>query len=101
MLDKKLTFKQHIEDTRRKAHATKQIIEPYIQKITPLPEKRKIEIYGAYIKSLILYVGPAWSSASKSNLKRLQVIENYCLRGILGLKRIDNRNQESEVKSKK
>lgn len=75
-LDRKLTFKTHINNTRKNAFAAKRIISPYLEKTTPLSQKTKKQLYKAYVKLILLYASPVWSSASENNLQRLQVVEN-------------------------
>lgn len=83
-LDRKLNFSRHTEETRRKAYGAKKILNPYLRKNNPLTRALKIQLYRAYVRSILTFSSPVWASAAKCHLNKLQVVENYCLRQILG-----------------
>lgn len=92
-LDQKLTFKEHIDQTRKKAAAARKFILPYIQQRVPISRKTKIQLYKTYVHPILTYAAPAWSSAAKSNLRKLQVSENTCLRTIANKKNYEISNE--------
>lgn len=83
-LDRKLTFKQHIETIRKRARIAKSLIYSYIQITNPLSKKLKVRLYKAYIRSIILYAAPIWSQAANYLISRLETLERNTLRTILG-----------------
>lgn len=93
-LDKRLTFRKHIRETRKKAAAARQLILPYINFHTPMPKKLKLQIYKTYVASILTYASPVWSSASTTNRRYLQVAETTCLRKIIGKTASEITNQE-------
>lgn len=96
-LDKRLLFRKHIEEVRRKAYAAKSFIKPYIQLTNPLTRKLKIQLYNAHVKSIMLYAAPIWSSAAHYNLRKLQTIENHCLRATIGKRPLEISNRELHI----
>lgn len=83
-LDKRLTFRKHIEETSRKAYAASKFIRPYLHITNPLSKGLKKQLYIAYVRSILTYACPTWSSAATNHRNKLQVIENRCLRAISG-----------------
>lgn len=79
-LDKKLTFKKQTQETRRKAGLATSLIYPYILPQNPLSTKMKTTLYKTYVRSILLYGAPIWSSAAKSNLARIKTLETKVLR---------------------
>lgn len=72
ILDQKFTFKDHIQYIR--TFTARKVIGSSIQKTTPISIKHILQIYKAYALAIILYPAPVWSSVSKTNLARLDVI---------------------------
>lgn len=66
-------------------------IGPYIEKQHPLSPKLKVQLYRAYVLSIVMYAAP--SSVSNANINKLQAQENHCLRKILGKKRYETTNE--------
>lgn len=83
-LDRKLLFKTHMENQRKKALAIRSIIYPYINKTNPLGINLKVALYKIYVRSIMLYAAPVWSQAANYHLKKLDVVERNTLRIILG-----------------
>lgn len=100
ILDRKLLFKEHIKDTKGKAYAVKSIISPYLNKTNPLSQNLKVQLYKAYVRSVIMYGAPIWSSTAKTNRKPLTVVENNCLRQIAGKTRNEISNEELHAQTK-
>lgn len=91
-LDKRLNFNKHIEEVNKQTIVARTTIGLYIDHITPLNIKLKIQLYRAYVQSIIIYAAPVWSSTNKRNINSLQAQENHCLRKILGLQRYEISN---------
>lgn len=84
ILDRKLLFKHHIEEVRKKARIAKSIIYPYIQKTNPLSRQLKLRLYKAYIRSIILYAAPIWSQTANYLMEKIETLERNTLRTIIG-----------------
>lgn len=93
-LDRKLTFKNHIEKVRNSAQLATKTIYPFINKNCKLPSKMKIQLYNTYVRPILTHNAPIWSSAADTYMKRIQTIENKAMRIILNKKAIDIKNKE-------
>lgn len=62
IIDLKLNFVNHIKTTLHKASGAKFSLFPLIDKFSPLSLKTKLYIYNMYIRPIILYASPVWSS---------------------------------------
>lgn len=82
-LDPKLKFKKHVQNISNQAKGVITKLYPLLTHFNPLSTKTKIHIYKAYIRPILMYSSPIFSSASKSNIKKLQVVQNKVLRLIL------------------
>lgn len=93
-LDKKLTFHYHIQKLIQRGNAILHFLYPFINKNSNLSQKLKITLYKVYTQTVLLYATPIWSSASLTNLKKLQTFENRMYRIILGKKTSEITNKE-------
>lgn len=82
-MDKKLIWKQHIEETKKKAQRQIAILYPLINRKSKLDIKLKLIIFNSYIKPILTYGSPAWCFASKSTTSPLQIIQNKTMRQIV------------------
>lgn len=76
ILDRKLLFKNHIESIRKKARIAKSFIYLYIQNTNPLSKKLKIQLYKAYIWSIVLYAAaaPIWSQVANYLIEEIETM---------------------------
>lgn len=81
-LDQKLNFDSHIENTRTKAMRAMCAMYPMLAKSSKLSHKNKNLIYKTMIRPILTYASPIWSHATATRLKRLQVVQNKCLKMI-------------------
>ena len=82
-LDSKLTWKTHINYTRRKT--LQRIHQLYPLLTSPaLHLHKKMHLFKSLILPVILYASPAWGSAAKTHVQSLQVLQNKVLRIISG-----------------
>lgn len=86
-LDQKLTFSRHIENIAKKAHIILSRLFPILCRQSKLSKKSKLRIYKQGIRPMIVYANPIWSKTSKTNIKRLQYLQNKFLRIILNKKK--------------
>lgn len=80
--DKKLIWKEHIQETHKKGRALMAQLYPLIGRKSKMPLKTKLLLYNQIIVPGMLYSAPAWGNAKKYNLHKIQVIQNKCLRTI-------------------
>lgn len=79
ILDEKLTYRKHIESVIQKAYISLRHLYPLMIS-DQLTTSTKILLYKTIVRPILTYAAPAWCGASKTNLKKLQVYENKCLR---------------------
>lgn len=87
ILDKRLSFVAHINNLTQKGHKAIRLLYPLLNKNSKLSVKNKRLLYTAVIRPTITYAAPVWCSVSKTAFKKLQRIQNKCLRLILNADR--------------
>ena len=84
--DKNLTWNNQIQEFKRKFAERYSRINPLFITMK-IPLTTKINLYKAYIRSVITYAAPAWMGSSKLKMQKIQVLQNRCLRKIGGYDR--------------
>lgn len=79
-LDKKLNFAKHIEETCKKSLRTIRALWPILSKRSTLNIHNKNLIYKCVIRPTLTYGSPIWYKAAKTHRKKLQIIQNKCLK---------------------
>lgn len=92
-LDQRLKFNVHLKEIIKKAKAAIAALSPLLRYENPLPQKTKLNLYKIYIRPILLYGCPIYSNISKSNINKIQIIQNKVLRLILK-KGMDTRIQD-------
>lgn len=82
ILDEKLTFTPHINKTVAKGKASQALLYNLLNRKSPMSTKNKTLLYKAIVKPVLLYACPIWSSTCKSNIEKLERIQNKILRMI-------------------
>lgn len=78
-LDHKLNFGDHVRSIVQKS--INNLIKLYpLFKNKYLSQNSKLTFYKAFIRSAMLYACPVWSSTCRSNIDKLQVVQNTFLR---------------------
>lgn len=86
ILDKNLTFKDHILHTSDKAIKCGRALFPLMNRKSHLSIKNKLLIYKMCIRPIMTYGCQVWSTrCAKTYYKKLQVIQNKNLKNIFGL----------------
>ena len=86
VLDNSLNFEKHIEATINKVNKAVGALMPLLRKNSPMSKKNKILVYKMIIRPAILYAAPVWGGIiTKKLVKKLQVLQNKCLRTATGL----------------
>lgn len=79
-LDRKLIWATHINHVANKGRAAIACLYPLICPKNGVNEDLKKILYTACVRPIITYASPVWSYASKSNIKKLQIVQNKYLR---------------------
>ena len=85
MLDKNLTFKNHIEGIQAKCNKYVKCLYPLINRKSKLCLKNKLLIFKQIFRPAMLYAVPIWTSCCNTRKKALQRIQNKILKMILRL----------------
>ncbi|GFX49712.1 RNA-directed DNA polymerase from mobile element jockey [Trichonephila clavipes] len=86
-LDYKLNFKNHLTKITCKFKKTLIILLPLLNKNSNLSRNSKRQIYLQYLQPILTYACQIWGCAAKSNINKLQVLQNRALRIILNYPR--------------
>ena len=79
-LDKRLTWSPHIDQVRRKTAQRIDTLGPLLNRRSDLSVRNGVLLYKHIIRPLMDYTCPAWRSAARSHVRRLQVLQSMCLR---------------------
>ncbi|PSN42153.1 hypothetical protein C0J52_25229 [Blattella germanica] len=81
-LDTKLLFNEHIDDLASRGNRAIKMLMPLLRQEI-LSTKNKRTLYTSLVRSRLTYAAPAWTTASKFRIAKLQRIQNKTLRIIL------------------
>ncbi|GBN19032.1 putative RNA-directed DNA polymerase from transposon X-element [Araneus ventricosus] len=81
-LDKKLTYKDHIENIPHKYDGVKAHLYPLMGRKAKLSLRYKLLLYKALLRPVISYSSPVWGAAAKTHIKKLESLQNSTLRMI-------------------
>ena len=84
LLDSKLTFSSHVNNIRKKSSTAISLLYNLINKNSKLSKSNKVLIYKVIIKPIMLYAAPIWGNTCKTNINKLQTIQNKVLRMVSG-----------------
>ena len=79
-LDKRLIFAEHINSIRNKATGAIKRLYPLLKSHSALGIKNGLLIYKMLIRPIMAYAPAIWGNASKSNIEKLQKVQNRVLR---------------------
>lgn len=85
VLDKKLTFKNHIDETTHKAEKYIKILYSFINRKSKLSLENKLLLYKVVFRAILLYGCAVWWKCAKTHKKKIQIIQNKCLKLIHNL----------------
>ncbi|GFX01670.1 RNA-directed DNA polymerase from mobile element jockey [Trichonephila clavipes] len=83
VLDAKLTFAHHIEQTRKKAQAVHAVLKRLISPRCKLAIRHKVLLYISIIRPVMSYGSQIWGSAGMCHLTKLHTLTNSFLRQIV------------------
>ncbi|GBM52853.1 RNA-directed DNA polymerase from mobile element jockey [Araneus ventricosus] len=80
ILDEILTWKNHITTIQTKFRAASRKLFPLIARDSEMSRKYKLLVYTAILHPMITYRCPIWGAAAKSNIRKLEILENNIIR---------------------
>ncbi len=80
MLDKKLTFKKHVDYTNERAQKYVRILYSLINRRSKLNIRNKELIFKSIFRPIMLYAAPVWGGCAITHRKALQVTQNKILK---------------------
>lgn len=83
-LDKRLTFRQHLDETRLKALAKLTALRPLLSMKT-MSTEAKVQLYTTIVRPTMTYGCAVWAECAETHRSRLQKIQNRALRAALRL----------------
>lgn len=84
ILDSRLTWKNHITNIVQKIRFRIHQLKHLLSITSPLALRYKCLIYKSIIRPIWQYGCPIWSSASATQIRRIQTLQNRCLRIMTG-----------------
>lgn len=82
-LDRKLTFKNHIDKVVKKAKAMVSTLYCLLKKNNSLSLHSKISVYRSIIRPIMTYACQIFNNCAKCHFNKIQVQQNKCLRMVL------------------
>ncbi|GFW31742.1 RNA-directed DNA polymerase from mobile element jockey [Trichonephila clavipes] len=83
IIDKNLSFRQHITQIRNKFKNASRKLYPLIGRKSKLNRHNKMLIYTLILKPLLTYASPIWAHAARTNINFIESSQNAILRQIL------------------
>ncbi|GFV38527.1 RNA-directed DNA polymerase from mobile element jockey [Trichonephila clavipes] len=83
IIDKNLTFRQHITHVRNKFKNASRQLYSLICRKSKLNRRNKLLIYTLILKPLLTYASPIWAHAVRTNINLIESTQNVILRQIL------------------
>lgn len=84
-LDGKLNFAEHVQSTCVKALNCIRSLFPLLARRSKLSVGNKLRIFSAIVRPIMTYASPVWIGVANSHIKKLQIIQNKCLKMALNL----------------
>jgi hypothetical protein len=79
-LDRRLTWSPHIDQVRKRTAQRMGMLGPLLNRKSDLSIRNGVLLYKQLIRPMMDYACPAWRSAARSHVPRLQVLQSKCLR---------------------
>jgi hypothetical protein len=79
-LDTRLTWSPHIDQVRKRTAQRMGMLRPLLNRKSDLSIRNVVQLYKQLIRPMMDYACPAWRSAARSHVRRLQVMQSKCLR---------------------
>jgi len=78
--DKRLTWSPHIDQVTKKTAQRMGMLGPLLNRKSDLSVRNGVLLYKQLIRPMMDYACPAWRSAARTQVRRLQVLQSKCLR---------------------
>lgn len=85
-LTKTLNFSDHIKNAIQKANVVLNKISSLLRHDGYLSSENKMCLYKLFVRSVLTYGVPVWNNTSNTNIKKIQIIQNKCIRMALNLR---------------
>lgn len=85
ILDKRLTFQKNIQYFREKSEKLIKMLYSFINRRSKLSITNKLLLYKTVFRPTLTYAYPAWQDCARTHKKKLQIIQNKCLKLIYDL----------------
>jgi hypothetical protein len=79
-LDTRLTWSPHIDQVRKRAAQCFGMLVPLLIRKSDLSVRNGVLLYKQLIRPMMDYACPAWRSAARSQIRKMQVLQSKCLR---------------------
>ena len=79
-LDKLLSLSPHIDQVRKKTTQRMGMLGPLLNRKSDPSVRNGVLLYKQHICPMMDYACPAWRSAARTHVRRLQVVQSKCLR---------------------
>jgi hypothetical protein len=78
-LDTRLIWSPHIDQVRKRAAQSLRMLGPLLNRKSDLSVRNGVLLYKQLISPVMDYACPAWRSAARSYVRRIQVLQSKCL----------------------
>ena len=79
-LDKRLSWSPYIDQVRKKTTQRMGMLGPLLNRKSDRSVRNGVLLYKQLIRPMMNYAFPAWRSAARTHVQRLQVLQSKCLR---------------------
>jgi hypothetical protein len=80
----RLTWSPHIDQVWKRTPLRMGLLGPLLNRKSELSIRNGVLLYKQLIRPVMDYACPAWRSAARSHVRRLQVLQSKCLRLVIG-----------------
>ena len=77
--DMRLTWSPHIDQVRTRTAQRMGMLGPLLNRKSDLSVRNGVLLHKQLIRPLMEYACPAWRSAARSHVRRLQILQSKCL----------------------
>jgi hypothetical protein len=78
-LDKRLTLSPHMDQVRKKTPQKMCMLGPLLNRKSDLSVRKGVQLYKSLIRPIMDYAYPAWSSATRTHVRKLKVLQSKFL----------------------
>lgn len=84
VLDRRLTWRSHTNHCSNKAKSALGSLQCLFHRRSKLSAETKVRLYKLIIRPMMTYASPCWGYAAMTHIRKLQVVQNRCLRQAIG-----------------